>query len=71
MKEDSWLYDISNYPNDHPLYDARNKKVLGKTKDECRGDMIEEVIVVRPKMYLVNKVDKQNIRKAKGVKKND
>ena len=32
MKEHSWLYDTSNYPKDHPLYDDRNKKVLGKMK---------------------------------------
>ena len=69
MKEDYWLYDTSNYPKDHPLYDDRNKKVLGKMKDECRGDVIEEVIAVRPKMYSVNKVGKKNIKKAKGVKK--
>ena len=65
MKEDSWLYDTSNYPKDHSLYDARNKKALGKMKDECGGGLIEEVVAVRPKMYSVNKVGK----KAKGVKK--
>ena len=70
MKEDSWLYDTSNYPKDYSLYDARNKKVLGKMKDECRGDVIEEVVAVMPKMYSVNKAEKKNIRKAKGVKKN-
>ena len=70
VKEDSWLYDISNYSKDHPLYNARNKKVLGKMKDECRGDVIEEVVAVRLKMYSVNKADKKNKREAKGVKKN-
>ena len=37
-------------------------------KDECGGEVIEEVIAVRPKMYSVE-VGKKNIRKAKGVKK--
>ena len=69
MQEYSWLYDTSNYPKDHPLYDDRNKKALGKMKDECAGDVIEEVVAVRSKMYSV-KVGKKNIRKAKGVKKN-
>ena len=68
MKEDSWLYDTSNYPKVHPLFDDRKKKVLGKMKDECGGDVIEEVVAVRPKMYSVN-IGKINIRKAKGVKK--
>ena len=68
MQEDSWLYDTSNYPKDHSLYDDRNKKAFGKMKDECGGDVIEEVVAVRSKMYSV-KVGKKNIRKAKGVKK--
>ena len=68
MKECSWMYDTSNYPNDHPLYDNRNKKALGKMKDECGGRVINEVIAVRPKMYSVE-VGEKNVRKAKGVKK--
>ena len=32
MKEHLWMYDTSNYPKDHPLYDGKNKKVLGKIK---------------------------------------
>ena len=69
MQECSWLYDTSNYPKDHLLYNDINKKALGKMKDECGGDVIEEVVAVRSKMYSV-KVGKKNIRKAKGVKKN-
>ena len=68
MQENSWMYDTSNYPKGHPLYSVTNKKVLGKTKDECGGDAIQEVIAVRSKMYSV--LSKKNIRKAKGVKKN-
>ena len=70
MQEDSWLYDTSNYPKGHLLNNDRNKKVLGKMKDECGGDVIKEVVAVRPKMYSVE-VGKKNIRKAKGVKKCD
>ena len=53
MKRDSWIYDTSNYPKDHPLYSPTNKKVLGKMEDECGGDVIQEVIAVRAKMYSV------------------
>ena len=53
MKQDSWMYDTSNYPKDHPLYSATNKKVLGKMKDECGGDVIQEVVAIRAKMYSV------------------
>ena len=70
MQENSWLYDTSNYPKDHLLYNDRNKKALGKMKDECGGEVIEKVVAVRPKMYSVE-VGKKNIRKAKGVKKSD
>jgi len=69
MKEQSWLYDTINYPKDHPLYDDRNKKVLGKMKDECGGEPIEEVVALRPKIYSIKKAG-SNIKKAKGVKKN-
>ena len=69
MKEHSWLYDTSNYPKDNPLHDNRNKKVLGKMKDECGGGVIKEVVAIRSKMYSVE-VGKKHIRKAKGVKKN-
>ena len=68
MQEHSWLYDTSNYPKGHPLYDNRNKKVLGTMKDECGGGVINEVVAVRPKMYSVD-MEGTNIRKAKGVKK--
>ena len=47
----------------------RNKKVLGKMKDECGGGVINEVVAVRPKMYSVDLEGKKNIRKVKGVKK--
>lgn len=30
MKQDLHLYDTSNYPQDHPLYSTKNKKVIGK-----------------------------------------
>ena len=63
-----WHYDTSNYPKDHELYSAKNKKALGKMKDECGGELIEEVIALRPKMYSIKKAS-SSIKKAKGVKK--
>jgi len=39
---DEWL-DASEYPKDHKLYSPTNAKVLGKMKDECSGDHVEEV----------------------------
>ena len=54
MQEYSWMYDTSNYPKDHLLYNDRNKKALGRMKDECGGEVINEVVAVRPKMYSID-----------------
>jgi hypothetical protein len=63
------LYDTNDYPKDHYLHSTKNKKVLGKMKDECAGKSITEYVGLRPKMYSIMKDDDDNIRKAKGVKK--
>ena len=63
------LYDTNDYPKDHPLHSATNKKVLGKMKDECAGDPIAENVGLRRKMYSILRADEKTIRKAKGVKR--
>ena len=63
--------DFSDYPKDHPSYDASNKKVLGKMKDECNGKIITNFVALRPKMYCfqVHNQEEEE-KKAKGVPKN-
>jgi len=68
MAEDLVLYDTSNYPKEHPLYSGEKKKVLNKMKDKCAGRVIAEAVAIWPKMYLIIE-EKENIKKAKGVKK--
>lgn len=51
LHEDRHLFDLSNYPIDHPIYDATNKKTPGKFKDELGGKIIQEFIGLRPKVY--------------------
>ena len=51
MLVDRHMYDTSEYPSDHLLYSLRNKKVLGKMKDETHGIPIQEFVGLRPKMY--------------------
>ena len=46
-------YDKSDYPKDHPLYSVKNKKVLGKMKDEVAGPVIAIFIGLIPKMYSI------------------
>ncbi|XP_073979977.1 uncharacterized protein [Rhodnius prolixus] len=54
MRELEHHFDTSDYPHEHPNYSTKNKKVLGKFKDEVNGQIINEVIALRPKMYAIN-----------------
>ena len=54
--EDIFLYfrncfDSSNYNSTHSLYSITNKAKLGCFKDECAGRLLEEYILLKPKMY--------------------
>ena len=69
MKTLSQHLDTSSYPTDHPLYDPKNAKVLGKFKDECNAIAPSEFVGLRSKMYSLL-VSRQLAKKtAKGVKK--
>ena len=69
MRKNIHEYDTSDYPLSHYLHDKKNKKVLGKMKDECAGGVIKEVICLRPKMYSIVGETRKITKKAKGVKK--
>ena len=69
MKRTINLYDTSNYNKEHYLFSNKNRKVLGLFKDEMGGIPISEYVGLRPKMYSVITKEEQ-IRKAKGIKKN-
>ncbi|KAK3910146.1 Peptide methionine sulfoxide reductase MsrA 2, partial [Frankliniella fusca] len=43
--------DTSDYPPDHPLFSVKNKKVLGKFKDELNGVPLKAMVGLRAKMY--------------------
>ena len=61
-------FDSSNYPSDHILYSAANKAKLGCFKDETAGKCIEEMILLRPKMYSMKYLGEDaGIRRAKGI----
>ncbi|KAK3753831.1 hypothetical protein RRG08_006222 [Elysia crispata] len=69
MGKHAELYDTSDYPREHPLHSAENKKVVGKMTDECAGRPIAEYIGLRPKMYSILEANGGNMKKAKDVKK--
>ena len=62
--------DTSNYPLAHPLYSTVNKAKLGCFKDETAGRILEEMILLRPKMYSMKYKDTDtSIKRAKGISK--
>jgi hypothetical protein len=68
FKELSCYIDTSNYPLSHPMYSIQNKAKLGCFKDESCGRAIEEIIMLRPKMYSLKfKNDVNTIKRAKGI----
>ena len=72
MQHDKEMFDFSDFPKASPFFDASNKKVLGKMKDECNGSPMLEFVGLRPKMYSFKTVDSGKIKdkhRAKGVAK--
>ena len=64
--------DFSNYPPTHPLFSSENTARLGCFKDEVRGRTIDEIILLRPKMYSIkcDSLDSRGestIKRAKGI----
>ena len=43
--------DTSNYPKNYFLYSDKNKKVIGKFKDELAGMIMSEIVFLRSKAY--------------------
>ena len=64
----STYLDSSNYPANHPLYSTANTARLGCFKDEAAGKIIEEMILLRPKMYSMKYLGETGgIKRAKGI----
>jgi hypothetical protein len=65
------LFDNSNLDKSHRWYDPKNKKVIGKFKDETKGVEIKEFVGLRSKMYSYTiddgKAQPLKCRKAKGI----
>ena len=64
-------FDTSGYPSDHPsgIPSGFNKKVLGRFKDEVNGDIIDEFVGLRAKLYSYKMFEGKESKKCKGVKK--
>ena len=64
-------FDTSGYPPNHPsgIPSGLNKKVLGMFKDEVNGDIIDEFVGLRAKLYSYKMFYGEESKKCKGVKK--
>ena len=60
-------FDTSGYLPNRPLPIGLNKKVIGLMKDELRGEIMEEFVTLRPKMYSYRTSSKES-KKSKGIK---
>ena len=61
--------DTSDYPITHPLYSSKNRKVLGKFKDELSSNIMTEFVGLKPKLYSFLVEEGAETKRAKGVKK--
>ena len=69
MLQDQDAYDTSEYPTSHKLFSVKNKRVLGKIKEEYKGNLIKEFVGLRPKMYSILEADEHEKKTAKGIAK--
>lgn len=62
-KED--LYDFSNFSKDHPNYNTKNNKVIGKFKVEYGGRIMTGFVGIRSKLYAL-KVGEYEEKRCRG-----
>ena len=63
------LLDTSNYPKNHPLFSNAYNAKLGCVKDEGKGEVFTEFILLRPKSYSMwcSSNDKLSKKTCKGI----
>ena len=66
--QDKELFDNNDYPKHSAFFFDKNKKVIGKMKDEAAGMVIKEFIGLRSKMYSYS-TDHKSLSKIKRLSK--
>ena len=64
---DKDLFDFSDYSRDSKFFNASNKKVIGKMKDEMGRKVIFEFVGLKSKMYSIFTVDDEEKTRVKVV----
>ena len=62
-------FDFSGYPRDHFLQLYDNMKVVGKFKDECKGQLMLRIVGLRPKLYSFDYEQEAHFECKNGVEK--
>ncbi|XP_021341715.1 uncharacterized protein LOC110442433 [Mizuhopecten yessoensis] len=62
MQDNADLFDTSNFPKDSSMFSMKNCKVLGKMKDECNGQIMDQFVGLKPKMYSLTCGGKKNVQ---------
>ena len=61
------FFDFSNYDKSHKFYSEKNKKKIGFMKDETAAEIIQEFIGLKSKLYSIQFLNGENIKRAKGL----
>ena len=61
------LLDFTNFSKDSKFYDSQNEMVVGKTKDEDKGILINRFVGLKSKMHSMLSDDGKESNTAKGV----
>ena len=64
FRENSGLFDFSDYPKESRFYDPANMKLIGKMKADVKGKIISEFVGLKSKIYLIT-VNNEGITKSK------
>ena len=66
----SIFFYLSNYPKDLKVFDPDNEKVIGKMKDESKGEINDELVGLKLKMHSIKYVDGKEMKRGKGINQN-
>ena len=61
------LLDFTNFSKDSKFYDSQNEMIVGKTKDEDKGILINKFVGLKSKMHSMLSDDGKESNTAKGV----